>query len=179
MAPWATMISPSGSPARLRTGLRTGASRVVVDNGSINAPKQTGSTLRRGFLFLAWRGRLHSRRRLFRRLGRQGSRRGRRRRAALVELRRSITLPGADHPLIGRAGAAVLRLAELHIDAAAHPRERSQLARVVDLVRVARLLAVEALHELGALGHLALEDAPVVALIADDVRSEEQQQIRL
>src|SRR5438552_1551407 len=58
-------------------------------------------------------------------------------------------------------------------------RERAQLARVVDLALVPGFLAVEALYEFGALGHLALEDPPVVALVADDVGREEEEKIGL
>src|SRR5207244_7631416 len=98
--------------------------------------------------------------------------------AALVQLRWSITLGGPDDPLIGAAGAPVLVAVQLLLHTSSHPGERSRLAVVVDGGLVAAIVAVEALHELRSLGHLALEDAPVIGLVADDVWSEEQQSIR-
>src|SRR5207245_7400639 len=134
-------------------------------------------------LLLLLRGRLHARRGLLLRLGWKRGRRGRRPRyrgeSALVHLGRSITLAGPDHPLIGASRTAVLVPVQLLLHTPPHPRERARLAVVIDGGLVLRLLPVEPLHELRALRHLALEDAPVVALIADDVRGEEQQEIRL
>src|SRR5258708_1184393 len=84
-----------------------------------------------------------------------------------------------DQPLAGRAGSAVLDLAQLFLDAPAHACERAGLAVVVDESPLLGVAVVEAAHELLALRHLALEDAAHVALIADDVRREEEKQIRL
>src|SRR6202040_2519149 len=97
----------------------------------------------------------------------------------LVHLRRSITLRGADHTLVFAARSAVLVPVELLLRTPSHTRERARLAFVIDRAFVGDVFSVEALHELGALGHLALEDAPVVGLIANDVRGEEQEEVGL
>src|SRR3989475_786707 len=134
--------------------------------------------LRRRLLLLL--GHLYARRGLLLRLGWKGGRRRRRGgESALVQLGWSITLAGPDHPLIGTARTAVLVPVKLLLHTPSHAREGARLAVVFDGGLVLRLLAIEPLHELRALSHLALEDAPVVALIADDVRGEEQQEIRL
>src|SRR5512140_3506023 len=177
-APWATRISPSTSPARLRAGVLRAGGATARDGASIRT-----STPGIGLLFLWRRLRrrgLGARRGLVLRLGGKGGRRGRRRRhSALIHLRRRITLDRADHPLVVAPGSTVLELAQLLRDAAAHARERTRLAVVVDRGQVLRIVAVEPLHELGPLAHLPLEDAAVVALVADDVGREEEQQVRL
>src|SRR5205814_3964966 len=92
--------------------------------------------------------------------------RGRRpRRVPLVHLRRSITLRRADHTLVFATRSAVLVAVELLLRTPAHTRERARLAVVVDRALVGGVFAVEALHELGALGHLALEDTAVSGLL--------------
>src|SRR5690242_16227770 len=109
-APWATRISPSRRPARLRAGVLRAGGAMATEVGSIRT-----STPGIGLLFLRRRlrrRRLGPRRGLVFRLGGKRGRRGRcRRRSALIHLRRSITLDGTDHLLVLTAGAAVLELA--------------------------------------------------------------------
>ncbi|EAU62142.1 hypothetical protein STIAU_4537 [Stigmatella aurantiaca DW4/3-1] len=88
-------------------------------------------------------------------------------------------LGGADHPLAHAARAPILRLHLLAQHRLVHPRQRARLAAEVDGHVVAWHLAVELLHELLPLLHLALEDGAEVALVADDVGRQEQQQVRL
>src|SRR5712692_8625868 len=103
----------------------------------------------------------------------------RRRLVARLVLRERLAARGHDHPLVGRPGAAVLGARQLRLHAAPQPGEHARLALVVDGLLVAFFGPVEPLHELGPLRHLALEDAPVVALVADDVGGQEEEKVGL
>ncbi len=77
------------------------------------------------------------------------------------------------------AAAAVLELGGLLEHAGAHPRVRPGLPLEVDVDLVARLPPVELLDEVLLLLPLLLVDAAVVRLVPDDVRRQEDEQVRL
>src|SRR6266851_1049864 len=160
-APCATRISPMGRPARLAPAAWARGAAAWARVRSIR-PSTPGRRrfFRRGPLLRRVRRRLRLARVGRRRLPWRGpgatrgllgtgrrallfrhERRGRRRPVPGLGLRRRLAARGHDHPLVGRAGAAVLGARQLR--------------------------------------HLALEDAPVIALIADDVGGQEEEQVGL
>src|SRR6266851_2441913 len=198
-APCATRISPMGRPARLAPAAWARGAAAWARVRSIR-PSTPGRRrfFRRGPLLRRVRRRLRLARVGRRRLPWRGpgatrgllgtgrrallfrhERRGRRRPVPGLGLRRRLAARGHDHPLVGRAGAAVLGARQLRLQAAPQPGEHACLALVVDGLLVAFVGPVEPLHELGPLRHLALEDAPVIALIADDVGGQEEEQVGL
>src|SRR5205823_10229064 len=86
---------------------------------------------------------------------------------------------GLDQALTLAARPAVLDLRHLLRHAPAHPLQRAGLVVVIDEPALPRVLGVEAADEFVALRHLALEDPAHVALVADDVGREEQEQVGL
>src|SRR6266852_6619824 len=206
--PCATRISPIGRPARLAPAAlaRRAAAWLAVESIRTSTPGWRGFFRLRlplaGRRILLRGNAFHRsvlpRRHAFRRIalprpGRFGLLRAGRRRALLLrdhgrgprpldpdrDVRGRLSPRGHDHPLVGRSGAALLGPRELGPHAVPQPGEHADLAFVVDGLLVPFVGPVEPLHELRPLRHLALEDAPVVALVADDVGGQEQQKIGL
>src|SRR5712691_6378930 len=206
-APCATRISPMGRPARLAPAAwaRGAAAWARVRSIRPSTPGRRRFFRRRPLLRRVRSPLLRRVRRRLRlaRIGRRsllrhglGAARGllgtgrralpfrhlrgaRRRLVARLVLRRRFAARGHDHTLVGRTGAAMLGARQLRLHPATQPGEHARLALVVDGLLVACVGPVEPLHELGPLRHLALEDAPVIALIADDVRGQEEEKVGL
>src|SRR6266568_674413 len=197
-----TRISPSNRPASANDGAaraREGGRECRV--GSVMGTRE--NTPRRALLSCrpAWRrpeARATARRRagrgdgwlLGRRGGRGGgwlwSRRdgrgGRRscgRRGATSLARRAAAPARRGRPFARSARTAVVELERLELHVLAQLRVGAALPFVLDERLVARRRAVEGLQELLLLAALPLVDALVIRLVADDVRGEEEEQVRL
>src|SRR5205085_11568580 len=92
---------------------------------------------------------------------------------------RLVALPWTDDALVTGARPAVLDLGQLLTHAVGEPGQRPRFLVVVDDGFVRRFVAVEALHELLPLRHLPFENPSIIALIADDVGRQEEEQVGL